>query len=192
MRTLLAPLLLAFLASQAFGCTTKTVIKSQPAAQEPSPEENLDLDDESELDDVTTTEIEAETFGDPINPKTPEVSLADVLADPEAYRNKTITTFGVVRQVCQKRGCWAEIRPEEARESETMRVTFQGYAFFLPKDSRGANVKIEGRVSVQLLSPEEVTYHESEGATFTNKREDGSAISTMFVASGVEMTNRKK
>ena len=68
-----------------------------------------------------------------------------------------------------------------------MRVTFKGYAFFLPTDCRGATVKIEGRVSVELHSAEEVQHLEEEGATFTNKRADGSALMTQFIAAAVEI-----
>jgi hypothetical protein len=185
MRTLLAPLFLAFLSSQALGCTTKTVAQNQPAGQ-PAPQE------ETAAEEEVPPQPEAEMYGDPVDPNTPVVPLSDVLANPESFKDKQITTNGTVRQVCQKRGCWAEIRPGDARESETMRVTFKGYAFFLPKDSRGATVKIEGRVSVQLLSAEQIAHLEEEGATFTNKKPDGSAIMTEFVASGVEMTGRKK
>ncbi|HVH47445.1 MAG TPA: DUF4920 domain-containing protein [Labilithrix sp.] len=197
MRTLLAPLLVALLASQAFGCTTK-VIKKMPGETGTSAEPTEEAAAEGTEGTgpapapETVTAPEAEKFGDPIDPNTRVVSLAEVLANPEAFKDQLITTHGAVRQVCQKRGCWAEIRPEESRDSETMRVTFKGYAFFLPKDSRGANVKIEGRVSVQLLNAEQVAHLESEGATFTNKKPDGSALATEFIAAGVEMTGRKK
>jgi hypothetical protein len=188
MRTLLAPLFLAFLCSQTFGCTTKTVTQN-PAPGQPAV---VAQEEETPAEEQAAPAPEAETYGDPVDPNTPVVPLADVLANPEAYKDKQITTEGTVRQVCQKRGCWAEIRPGESRDSETMRVTFKGYAFFLPKDSRGATVKIEGKVSIQLLSAEQVTHLEEEGATFTNKKPDGSAIMTEFVAAGVEMTGRKK
>ncbi|MBX3219675.1 MAG: DUF4920 domain-containing protein [Labilithrix sp.] len=186
MRTLFAPLLVALLSTQAFGCTTTTVAKNDGPGQT-TPEEPAAAEDE-ELPPAA----EAETFGDPLNPKTPVVALSEILANPESFKDKQITTEGTVRQVCQKRGCWAEVRPEDARDSETMRVTFKGYAFFLPADSRGAKVKIEGKVSVQLLTAEQVQHLEAEGATFTNKKPDGSALMTEFVASAVEMTDRKK
>lgn len=192
MRTLLAPLFVALLASQTFGCTTK-VVKTTPAGQ-PAAEAAEEGEEVTPTPETPAAPSgpEAEVYGDPINPKTKEVPLAEILANPEAFKNEQVTTTGAVRQVCQKRGCWAEIRSAEAREGETMRVTFKGYAFFLPKDSRGADVKIEGRVSVLLLSPEEVAHLEEEGGTLANKKEDGSAISTEFIAAGVEMTGRKK
>jgi uncharacterized protein DUF4920 len=122
----------------------------------------------------------------------PFVSLSELLAKGESYKDKVVTTEGMVRQVCQKRGCWAEIRPQEARESETMRVTFFGYAFFMPKDSRGAKVKVQGTVSVKLLTAEEVEHLEGEGGTVQNKKPDGTAIAMQFIAKGVEMRGRTK
>ena len=187
MRNLLAPLLAMLLVSQTFGCTAKTVVKDEPVGEVPAQEAA-----EGE-DEALPPAAEAETFGDSLNPSNAgRLAVRGILANPEAFKDKQITTEGTVRQVCQKRGCWAEVRPAESRDSETMRVTFKGYAFFLPTDSRGATVKIEGRVSVELHSAEEVQHLEEEGATFTNKRADGSALMTQFIASAVEMTNRKK
>lgn len=186
MRTLLASVLVALLSTPTFGCSTQKESKGDSAVETPAEGETTDTEDE------LPPAAKAEKFGADIDPNTEVVALADILKDPEAYKNKNVTTTGTVRQVCQKRGCWAEIRPEDARESETMRVTFLGYAFFLPKDSRGASVKIEGKVSIQLLSPEQVAELEEEGGTVGTVREDGSAIATQFIASGVEMTGRKK
>lgn len=186
MRYFLANVAIACALLQSFGCSTKSEKPSTAPVETPAEGE------ETGEEEVPAPAADAETFGDPIDPSTPVVSLADVLANPEAYKDKTIITEGTVRQVCQKRGCWAEIRPEDARDSATMRVTFKGYAFFLPKDSRGANVRIEGKVSVMLLKPEEVAHLEEEGATIPNKKEDGSALATEFIAAGVEMTGRKK
>jgi hypothetical protein len=185
MRTLLAPLFLALIASQTFACTTKVVKQSAPAGETAPVEETPE-------EETAPPAPAPETYGDPLDPNTPVASLAEVLANPEAYKDKQITTTGTVRQVCQKRGCWAEVRPADKVDSETMRVTFKGYAFFLPKDSRGATVKLEGRVAIQLLSAEQIAHLEEEGATFTNKKADGSALLTEFVASAVEMTGRKK
>lgn len=186
MRNFALPIVVALFAAQAFGCTTKTVTQSPPAGQQ-APAEGEPAADTEE----TTPAEQAEKFGDPLDPSTPVVPLAELLAKPEAYENKQITTSGNVRQVCQQRGCWAEIRESATSEGKTMRVTFKGYLFFLPKDSKGANVKIEGQVSVELLSPEHVEHLESEGASFQDKRPDGSALAIEFIASGVEMTGRK-
>lgn len=186
MRFFLANVAIACALLQSFGCSTKS------EKQDPAPVETPAEGEQVGEEEVPAPVAESEPFGDPIDPSTPTVPLADVLANPEKYKDQNITTEGVVRQVCQKRGCWAEIRPEESRDSATMRVTFKGYAFFLPKDSRGAKVKIEGEVSVMYLKPEEVQHLEDEGATVPNKKEDGSAIVTEFVAAGVQMFDRKK
>lgn len=60
---------------------------------------------------------------------------------------------GKIVEVCQKKGCWMELQLDN---SETMRVTFKDYAFFIPKDAAGKTVIMEGyayndTTSVQML-----------------------------------------
>ena len=63
MRNLLAPLLAMLLASQAFGCTTKTVVKDQPVGDVPAQEAA-----EGE-DEALPPAAEAEMFGNPLDPR---------------------------------------------------------------------------------------------------------------------------
>src|SRR5688572_27918367 len=180
MRNVLATLSIAFLV---WGCTTE--VKKVPGPAAPAAEEQQAVEEETPKEDV-------EAFGDPIDPNVPKVELSELLVNGEKYKGKKVTSDGTVRQVCQKRGCWAEIRPSESIDSATMRVTFFGYAYFLPKDSRGAKVTIQGDVEVRLIPADEVKHLEAEGATFPKKNADGSAIATQFIATGVEMRGRSK
>lgn len=161
---------------------TTFVAPPVPAAAEEEPGEAPSVEPQEEV----------ETFGDPLGTKSPVVSLADLLAKAEAFEGKTIRTSGVVRAVCTKRGCWMEVRPEEVREGATMRVKFFGYAFFMPKDSRGAKLTIEGKAHVTRYTADEVAYLEGEGATFDEKNADGSVDLVTFTATGVEMRGRNK
>lgn len=128
-----------------------------------------------------------ETFGDAMDPNAPEIALTDLVAKAPAYVGKTVTTVGVVQAVCQKRGCWMEIGAEET--SSSMRVTFYGYSFFVPRDSKGAEVKVQGKIAMTKLSPEDVQHLEAEGATI-KKNADGSADLPVFTAKAVEMRRR--
>jgi hypothetical protein len=175
--------LLALVAGLAISCTNKVVPVSQGGTPTETPADETPGEREPE---------EGEVFGDPLDPNAPEVKLEDLLTKPLAFVGKKVTTVGTVRAVCQKRGCWMEIRPEEQREGATMRVTFFGYSFFVPKDSRGANVKVQGTLSMLKLTAEEVQHLEAEGATFPEKNADGSADQPVFTAKGVEMRGRVK
>jgi len=170
-------------------CTTKRVVKQDPAVETPAAEQ----EEETTPAEEEPAKPKGEMFGAKINPETPATALEEIMKTPEGFAGKNLMTEGTVRQVCQKRGCWAEVRPNEARDSDaTMTVRFKGYSFFLPKDSRGAKVKLEGELNIQALTAEEVKHYEEEGATFPDKKADGTASVTQFIASGVEMTGRKK
>lgn len=118
------------------------------------------------------------------------VPFDEFIADPEAYANQRFQTEGIIRGVCQRRGCWMELRSEENPSGENMNVKFLDYGFFVPLDSRGAYVRIEGIPAVQTLSAEEVEELLAEGYDPGVVREDGTAILVRFMASGVIMWNR--
>ena len=73
----------------------------------------------------------AKQFGKPLQ-GLPAVKLSDVLATPEAGR--VVRLEGTIEKVCQNKGCWVTLRQGDQR----VHVTFEGYSFFLPKDSAAA------------------------------------------------------
>jgi len=100
---------------------------------------------------------DTQTFGKPLTGLKP-VPLADVLAKPEA--GKLVRLEGTIDSVCQGKGCWLELK----QGSQAVHVTFEGYSFFVPKDSMGKQVALEGRVLVKEPAPEEVSHKQAEGA----------------------------
>jgi len=137
----------------------------------------------------TPAEI-VETFGDALTGVPPVVSIAELAAAPVKFRGQTVRLEGAVRAVCQKKGCWMEVRPVEDREAAGVTVKFKGYAFFMPKDSRGAHATLEGKVNVIDMTPAEVAEFEREGGEIANKNPDGSATTLLVMANGVELRGR--
>ena len=113
----------------------------------------------------------------------PKVELAALLKDPAASEGKAVALEGKVRKACEKKGCWMEIGEEKG---PGVRVTFKDYGFFVPIDSAGSTVKIEGVVAVKELSDERVKHYEGEGATVARGK-DGKAREVQLVASGLEL-----
>jgi Domain of unknown function (DUF4920) len=105
----------------------------------------------------------------------PKTSLADVLAHPEA--GKAVRLDGRVERVCQNKGCWLTL----ADGDKSVHVTFEGYSFFVPKDSSGSRVRLEGRVVVKQPKPEDVEHLRSEGAGAAQ------ASNVSIEATGVEL-----
>ena len=99
----------------------------------------------------------SQTFGKPLKGLAP-TTLAAILEKPEA--GKTVALEGTIKAVCQNKGCWLTFEQGD----QSVHVTFEGYSFFVPKDSPGQKVKLEGKVLVKERSKEEVEHLESEGA----------------------------
>ncbi len=128
----------------------------------------------------------AKSFGAPIGPG-PTLSLADVLAAPERFRDQAITVQGHVRSACTRRGCWMEVAEGADPKLSGCRVTFKDYGFFVPTDSAGSTAKVQGTLGVNTLPPERVAHLESEGGQFPRKNPDGSVDELRLVATGVEL-----
>ena len=114
----------------------------------------------------------------------PEVALATILANPNAYADKTVITEGKVHRACSRKGCWMEI----GEGSNACRVTFKDYSFFVPTNSAGAHARLQGRVETSRVERAAVEHLESEGAHFQGKSEDGTATEVRLVASAVQLT----
>ena len=117
---------------------------------------------------------EVKTFGKPLA-GLPVASLADVLAKPEAGR--LVRLEGTIEKVCQNKGCWLTLK----QGSQAVHVTFEGYSFFVPKDSSGRAVILEGKVKVTEPAAAEVAHLKREGAG------DSAAARVSIEARGVEI-----
>ncbi len=98
-----------------------------------------------------------QTFGKPLTGLAP-TTLAAILEKPEA--GKTVALEGSIKTVCQDKGCWLTFEQGD----KSVHVTFEGYSFFVPKDSAGQKVKLEGKVVVKQRTREEIEHLEGEGA----------------------------
>ena len=98
----------------------------------------------------------AQTFGKPLQGLKP-VALKDVLAKPED--GQVVRIEGTIDKVCRNKGCWLELK----QEASSVHVTFENYGFFVPKDSMGKPVALEGRVIVKQPTPEDVAHLKAEG-----------------------------
>ena len=88
--------------------------------------------------------------------------LADLTASPERFDGQVIKTEGEISAVCQRMGCWMEMRAEEG--APTVRVPLAGHNYFLPRDVSGRRATIEGLVAIRQLSDAEREHLASEGA----------------------------
>lgn len=106
---------------------------------------------------ATTALAASQTFGKPLQGLAP-TTLAAILEKPEA--GKMVALEGVIKTVCQDKGCWLTFE----QGGKNVHVSFEGYSFFVPKDTAGQKVKLEGRVLLKERSKAEIDHLEGEGA----------------------------
>ncbi len=129
----------------------------------------------------------AKLFGEPLESDIKKVGLSDVLGNPDTYAGTTIELDGVVRKACEKKGCWMELSDAHNHDGAGLRVTFKDYGFFVPRNSAGSTVRLQGQVGIKTVDAKMVAHYEAEGARFANKMADGSAKEIHIIATGVEM-----
>ncbi len=111
--------------------------------------------------------------------------IKDAYKKPNKYWKNEILIEGVVGAVCQNKGCWMEVGVGK----NVMRVKFEGYSFFVPHDSKGKKVKMQGRVKYETVD-EETLKHWAEEAGKSKKEIEkikGKQKVVMFIATGVLM-----
>jgi hypothetical protein len=95
---------------------------------------------------------EGATFGAGV--KLAEVTPIDaILADPNAYKGKTVRVEGMITDVCPKRGCWFDLAGGGPGKKLQFKVTDGEMVF--PVDAKGKYAAAEGVVAVRELSIEE-------------------------------------
>lgn len=105
----------------------------------------------------TAVETAYDSFGEKIDDAQaePVISLTSMASD-SAYTK----VRGTIVEVCQAKGCWMKL---DLGNNETMRVTFKDYGFFVPKDSKGKEVVIEG-IAMRKVTPVDELRHYAEDA----------------------------
>jgi hypothetical protein len=108
-----------------------------------------------------TTEEGARLFGSELSDRTP-IALTTLIETPADYDGEVVKTEGVISAVCQRMGCWMELKADD--DSPAIRVPMAGHGFFLPRDVSGARATIEGTVEVGELPPDWQEHLREEGA----------------------------
>lgn len=107
-----------------------------------------------------TTEKVAEfdSFGDEITQENALTSneMFSKFNELQAGDTLTVKFASKINEVCSKKGCWMKL-PLEG-EAETM-VRFKDYGFFMPLNSAGREVIVEGKAFVKETSVEELRHY---------------------------------
>lgn len=96
-----------------------------------------------------------------------------------------------IQDVCQSKGCWMKLDIAEKQESF---VKFKDYAFFMPKDSKGKEVIVNGKAFVSVVPVDELKHYAQDKG---ESKESIAAITEpkttfSFLADGVLIKNESK
>ena len=104
-----------------------------------------------------------------------EVTPVDkILAEPLAYRGKTVRVEGTVVDVCKMRGCWFEVAGEKPGVKLKFKVTDGEMVF--PVESKGMYAVAQGKVSVRDLTLEQSKEYAAEIARENGKTFDPASV----------------
>ncbi len=118
-------------------------------------------------------------------PSGPAVSVSQVLADPSKYADaESVVIEGLVIKSCTNMGCWMQVA--DGPDAKGIQVDFHNGGFVIPMGASGMVARAMGKVSVKVLSAEDATEAEGEGARI-EKNAKGEMTEISLVASGVEL-----
>ena len=131
-------------------------------------------------------ELAFTSFGDKISNKKVVASKEMLLKFEDMIVGDTIHVkfASEIKEVCAAKGCWMKL--PLAEEKEVM-VRFKDYGFFMPLDSQGKEVVLEGKAFVQTTSVAELRHYAKDAG---KSKEEIAAITTSkkefsFEANGV-------
>jgi len=133
-------------------------------------------------------EIAYDSFGEKITDKN-YLSSTDVLSkykDLKVGDTLDVKFASTIKEVCSKKGCWMKL---PAGSEETVMVRFKDYGFFMPLDSNGREVIVEGKAFLKETSVDELRHYAEDAGK--NKEEIAKItepkIELAFEANGVLM-----
>ena len=126
-------------------------------------------------------------FGDSVK-NDQAIELASIQTEMKGESKKDMKIKGVVKEVCQEKGCWMTMTLDNGDE---MRVTFKDYKIFVPKDLGGKEVVLDGFAYTDTTSVEKLRHYaedagksEAEIAAITSPKQQ-----LAFEAKGVVVMN---
>ena len=110
-----------------------------------------------QLSDPVAETSDYRVFGSAFDSELPAVALDSLVNRATHFDNKTVTTEGTIKQVCQKKGCFFILQGDAA--AAPARITFKEYRFFIPTNTAGSRVKLNGTFSVNTISEEDAKHY---------------------------------
>lgn len=144
---------------------------------------------------ATAAATGGDTFGAGVTlAATDNLSIDKLLADPNAYKGKTVRVEGMILDVCPRRGCWMELAGEQAGKKLKFKVTDGEMVF--PMDAKGKWAVAQGEVSVRELTLEQSREYTEYQCKETNTPYDPASVTkpiqvVMLAGTGATIRDHK-
>jgi hypothetical protein len=134
------------------------------------------------VQEKSATTSEWRSYGDAITLKKP-ASFVKALKNKKQYGEKEILLEGTISEVCQNKGCWMVVDADKSH----LRVEFKDYGFFVPWDSEGKKVRMQGIIHEKKVSAKSAEHMASEmkNPPVGKDNLEGEQTITVFTASAV-------
>ncbi|MCU0414500.1 MAG: DUF4920 domain-containing protein [Ignavibacteriaceae bacterium] len=105
---------------------------------------------------------------------TEKTKISEILADPEAYLDKTVLVEGEILDVCPMMGCWMELKSDDGEGKIKVKVKDGDIVF--PVEAKGSTALVEGKVYKIELTQEKAIEHFQHVAEEKGEEFDPSTI----------------
>lgn len=105
---------------------------------------------------------------------TKQTPLPTILKQPDKYVDQTVQVKGVVREVCQKMGCWMEL--VDSATGQAIRIKVKDGEIVFPKEAVGRTAIAEGKLVRLVLTREQMIARAKHEAEENNRSFDPSSI----------------
>ncbi len=134
-----------------------------------------------QLSEPVEQTAEYRVFGSSFDSNLPTIALDKLIEKSGEFDNKTVTTEGVIKQVCQKKGCFFMLESDSGQA----RISFKDYSFFIPTNTAGSRVKLNGTFNMKTLTEEKAKHYAEDAGndpeTIAGPQKEYSLVATSVV-----------
>jgi hypothetical protein len=156
------------------------------ACNSSSSNEQKNLEAATEETELTTTSEEKkkdEKYGAEITVEN-AIAVSEIPAILAKQDSAELKVIGKIGECCQKKGCWMKVPISDDQE---MFVRFKDYGFFVPMDSEGKEIVMEGKVKKEVIPVAQLRHYAEDAGKSKEEIEKitEDEVKISFMATGV-------
>ncbi|MEM1260164.1 MAG: DUF4920 domain-containing protein, partial [Bacteroidota bacterium] len=140
------------------------------------------------LSSVQGVMAQSSSHGEPFALKKEINKASNIYQDLKVSESLNTQIKGIITDVCQVKGCWMKVNLDDEQQ---VFVKFKDYGFFVPTDSAGKEVVMNGQAFIEEMSVDEQQHYAMDrGATKDEVAKITQPKRTLrFEADGVYISN---